>query len=92
MGRRRQVKPHEVIMYPLMTEQSIYMIENENKLVFMVDRRATKHEISWAVRELYGVDAEKVNTLITKKGEKKAFVRLMEAYDASDLAIRLGIL
>jgi large subunit ribosomal protein L23 len=92
MGRRRQVKSHEVILYPLMTEQSIYMIENENKLVFMVDRRATKHEILRAVRELYGVDAEKVNTLITRKGEKKAFVRLMEAHDASDLAIRLGIL
>jgi large subunit ribosomal protein L23 len=45
-----------------------------------------------AIRELYGVEAEKVNTLITKLGGKKAFVRLKEGYDASDLAIRLGIL
>jgi large subunit ribosomal protein L23 len=86
------VKSHEIILYPLMTEQSVYAIENENKLVFMVDRRANKDDISRAIRELYGVEAEKVNTLITKLGGKKAFVRLKEGYDASDLAIRLGIL
>lgn len=86
------MNPHEIILYPMMTERSVYMIENENKLVFVVDRRATKHDISGAVRVLYGVEAEKVNTLITKKGEKKAFVKLKEGFDASDLAIRLGIL
>ncbi len=86
------MNPHEVILYPMMTERSVYMIENENKLVFIVNRRATKHDVSRAVRALYGVEAERVNTLITKKGEKKAFVKLEEGYDASDLAIRLGIL
>ncbi len=86
------MNPHEVIIYPMMTERSVYMIENENKLVFIVNRRATKHDVSHAVRALYGVEAERVNTLITTKGEKKAFVKLEEGYDASDLAIRLGIL
>lgn len=86
------MNPHEVILYPMMTERSVYMIENENKLVFIVNRRATKHDVSQAVRALYGVEAERVNTLITRKGEKKAFVKLGEGYDASDLAIRLGIL
>ena len=64
----------------------------QNKLVFVVNRRATKGEISRALNELYGVEAENVNTLITNKGEKKAFIKLKEGYDASDLAIRLGIL
>lgn len=68
------------------------MIENENKLVFIVNRRANKHEIARAVRELYAVEADSVRTLITPKGLKKAFVKLREGYDASDLAIRLGIL
>jgi large subunit ribosomal protein L23 len=76
----------------MMTERSVNMIENENKLVFIVDRRATKHDIVTAIRELYEVEAETVNTLITRKGEKKAFIKLKEGYDASDVAIRLGIL
>ncbi|UCD43858.1 MAG: 50S ribosomal protein L23 [Candidatus Bathyarchaeota archaeon] len=86
------MKPHEVILFPLMTERSINMIENENKLVFIVDRRANKHEISRAVSHLYGVEVETVNTLISRENRKKAFVKLTEEFDASDLAIRLGIL
>ncbi len=86
------MKPHEIILYPMMTERSVYMIENENKLVFVVDRRANKDDIAQAVQELYGVEAESVNTLITRSSDKKAFVKLKEQYDASDLAIRLGIL
>jgi large subunit ribosomal protein L23 len=58
----------------------------------MVDRKATKHMIAKAVKELYEVEAETVNTLITWKGEKKAFIKLKDEYDASDIAIRLGIL
>lgn len=86
------MNPHDVILYPMMTERSVYMIENENKLVFVVNRRAKKGEISRAVNKLYGVEVENVNTLITNKGLKKAFIKLKEGYDASDLAIRLGIL
>jgi large subunit ribosomal protein L23 len=86
------MNPHDVILYPLMTERSVYMIENENKLVFIVKRDATKLDISRAVKILYGVEAESVNTLISRKSVKKAFVKLKEAHDASDLAIKLGIL
>ena len=86
------MNPHEVILYPLMTERSVYMIENENKLVFIVNRKATKHDVSKAVLALYGVEVERINTLISRKNEKKAFVKLKADYDASDLAIRLGIL
>ena len=86
------MNPQDVILYPLMTERSVYMIENENKLVFIVKRDATKLDISRAVQTLYGVETESVNTLISRKSVKKAFVKLTEAHDASDLAIRLGIL
>jgi large subunit ribosomal protein L23 len=68
------------------------MIEFENKLVFIVDRRANKHEIANAIKDLYEVEAESVNTTITRKGDKKAFVKLKDQFDASDVAIRLGIL
>ena len=86
------MKPHEVIKYPLMTEKAVNLIERENKITFIVDRRATKNDIARAVEQLYGVGVEKVWTLITPKGEKKAMVKLKKEYNATDLAIRLGIL
>ena len=82
----------QIIKYPLMTERSVNMIEFENKLVFIVDRRFNKNEIAKAIKDLYEVEVESVNTSITRKGDKKAFVKLKEQYDASDIAIRLGIL
>ncbi len=84
--------PHDVILYPLMTEVTTRLIETENKLVFMVDRRARKRDIKRAVEELYQVKVDYVNVLITPRGEKKAFVKLQPEYKAVDVAIKLGIL
>jgi len=84
--------PYDVIWYPLMTEATSRMIETENKLVFVVNMKATKADVRRAVEELYEVVVERVNVLITPKGEKKAFVKLHRDYKASDVAIRLGIL
>ena len=68
------------------------MSEDENKLVFIVNREGTGLEISRAVQTLCGVETESINTLIGRKSVKKAVVKLTEAHDASDLAIKLGIL
>ena len=84
--------PYKVILYPLMTESASLMVEQENKLVFMVDLRAMKIDVIKAVEELYEVKVEKVNTLITPDGKKKAFVKLGPEFKAVDVAIRLGIL
>lgn len=80
-----------VIQYPLITEDVVNLIEEENKITFIVDMRADKKAIKRAVEELYEVDVDKVNTLITSKGLKKAFVKLAPESKASDLAIKLGI-
>lgn len=84
--------PYKIILYPLMTEDSITLIETENKITFMVDRKASKKEIKQAIEELYNVKVEKVNTLISTDGNKKAYVKLKPEYKASDLAVKLGIL
>lgn len=86
------MQSHDVIKYPTMTERSMYMIENENKLIFMVHREASKSDIAKAVKELYQVEASEVNTLIDRQGEKKAFIKLKEGFSASEVAIKLGIL
>lgn len=84
--------PYDVILYPLMTEATSRMIETENKLVFIVNMKATKTDVGRAVEELYEVAVKKVNVLITPRGKKKAFVKLHPDYKASDVAIRLGVL
>ncbi|RLI21752.1 50S ribosomal protein L23 [Candidatus Bathyarchaeota archaeon] len=86
------MEPQEVILYPLMTEVSSRLIETENKLVFIVNIKATKKDIKRAVEELYDVKVEKVNVTITPEGQKKAFVKLHPEYKATDVAIKLGIL
>ena len=83
--------PFDVIKAPVVTEKTVRLIEEENKLVFYVDRRATKQDIKRAMKELFDVEVEKVNTSITPKGEKKAYVKLKEGYDASKIAASLGI-
>jgi large subunit ribosomal protein L23 len=75
-----------------MSEDAITLIETENKITFIVNRRANKKEIKQAVEELYGVKVEKVNTLIGMDGNKKAYVKLKPEFKASDLAVKLGIL
>ena len=84
--------PQQVILYPLMTEAASLMVEQENKLVFIVDLKAGKYDIRRAVEELYEVEVGKVNVLITPNGEKKAFVKLRPEHKAVDVAIKLGIL
>ena len=84
--------PYEVLFYPLMTESASLMVEKENKLVFAINLKANKIDVKKAVEELYEVKVQSVNTEITAKGEKKAFVKLHSDYRASDVAIKLGIL
>ncbi len=84
--------PYDVVLYPVMTEVASRILEAENKLVFVVNLKASKNDVKRAVEELYEVRVEKVTVTITPKGDKKAFVKLTPDYKASDVAIKLGIL
>jgi len=82
---------YKIIKKPLITENTFDLIENENKLVFYVERKANKNQIKKAIERIHKVKVVKVNTLITPDGEKKAFIKLHPDNSASDLAIDLGI-
>ena len=86
------MRASEIIKRIVITQDAVSLIEKENKLTFIVDIRATKADIKRAIEELYGVKVDKVNTLITPRGEKKAYVKLKPEYRAADLAVELGIL
>jgi large subunit ribosomal protein L23 len=86
------MNPDEVILAVVRTQKAVSLIEKENKLTFIVRLEATKEDVKRAVEKLYGVKVEKVNTLITPRGEKKAYVKLKPEYKASELAVKLGII
>ena len=83
---------YKIIIRAEVTEKTIRMIQEENKLVFLVDRHANKHQIKRAIEELFDVEIEKINTMITSKGYKKAIVKLSPEFSALDLATNLGML
>jgi len=80
-----------VIIRPHLTEKTLRLIEQANTLTFIVDRRATKKQIKEEVERTFGVKVEKVNTLITMDGRKKAYVKLSKEYSVSDIATRMGM-
>ena len=82
---------YKVIKKPLITEKTFDLIERENKLVFIVNRSSNKNQIKKAIEKIHNVKVIKINTLITAKGEKKAFVKLSPNNSAQDLSIDLGV-
>ncbi|OXB70775.1 UNVERIFIED_CONTAM: hypothetical protein H355_014598 [Colinus virginianus] len=81
-----------LIRHPLTTESAMKRTEETNTLVFIVHPRSNKRQIKQAVKQLYDVDAMRVNTLIRPDGTKKAYVRLTPDYDALDVANKMGII
>lgn len=86
------MKAHDIIKYPLSTEKSIRLMETENKIIFVVDRKAKKHEIKRAVEELFKIKVVKVNTLIGSDGKKRAYVKISPETPAIDIATQLGMM
>ncbi len=82
----------QVLLYPMVTEKAVNIIEEENKLVFVVAKKAAKHEIKKEVESLYEVKVDKVNIVNDMKGRKKAIVKINKKFKANDIAIKLGVL
>jgi len=84
--------PYEVIKFVLMTEKAIRFIEAQNRLVFVVDRKAGRQEIKKAVESAFQSRISGVNVMIDQKGRKRAFVKFEKPGEAGEIAIRLGII
>ena len=82
---------NKIILKPYITEKTFSMVENERKICFIVERKASKPEIAEAVNTLYNQKAVNVNTARTIYG-KKAFVQFETAEKARDLATKIGML
>lgn len=84
------MEARDIIIRPLITERSTELM-SEGKYVFVVDKRANKIEIGKAIKEIFDVKVEKVNTAnvtgktkrrgrtVGKRADyKKAIVKLAE--------------
>jgi len=82
----------DVVLYPLVTEKAVNMIESENKITFIVNDYSGKSEVKKSIEEAYGVKVVKINIIRDMKGRKKAIVKLDKKNKASELATKLGVL
>ncbi|MDM7275664.1 MAG: 50S ribosomal protein L23 [Thermoprotei archaeon] len=73
------------------SEKASRLMDNENIITLIVDRRATRHEVKRAFEEMFKVKVVEVRTLITSRGEKKAYVKLSPEVKAREIATRIGI-
>merc|ERR1719310_1423561 len=90
--RISKMDQYRIVKYPLTTESAMKKIEDHNTLVFIVDLKANKRQIKAAVQKMYQIECQNVNTLIRPDGQKKAYVRLAQDYDALDVANKIGII
>lgn len=81
-----------ILKYPLTTEKNVKLMQNENKLVFIVERSANKNQIKKAAEEFFKVKVLSVRTQILPNGKKKAYLKLSPKTPAIDVATQLGLL
>jgi large subunit ribosomal protein L23 len=82
----------KAVKYPLSTEKSIRLLESENKLVFVVEKKANKNEIKKDIEAMFNVKVKSVNTFVNNKGEKRAYVKFSDETPAIDIATQLGLM
>ncbi|MBR9689361.1 MAG: 50S ribosomal protein L23 [Candidatus Altiarchaeota archaeon] len=88
---KNNTDPAKILLHPVGTEKAVRLLD-QNKVVFVVDRRANKHEIKEAFQSLFDVKVQKINTEILREGVKKAYIKLHADDSAIEVATNLGLL
>ncbi len=81
-----------IVSHPLSTEKSIRMMESENKLIFVVERKASKQEIKSELEKIFSAKILKIRTLIDKNGKKRAYITFSSETPALDIATKMGMM
>jgi large subunit ribosomal protein L23 len=84
--------PFDTLKFVLMTEKSIQLIESQNKMVFIVNKKSSKDDIKKAFENAFSAKVGEIKTMIDQKSRKKAFISLKKEGEAGEIAIRLGII
>lgn len=83
---------YNLVKYPIVTEKAVMQLNRENKLLFVVDMKAKKSSIKKAVEDIFGVKVMDVNTFISRRGQKRAYVKLSKETPADDIMTKLGLM
>lgn len=78
-------------MYPVATEKALGMVDRDNVIIYVVDFRAKKIDIVKEFEGVFKVKVDKVNTAITSKNTKRAYIKLKKEFKASDIARKLKL-
>jgi large subunit ribosomal protein L23 len=94
------IKYYDVLQGPIVTEQSMKMVEEDNKYTFKVAKTANKVEIKKAVEAIFNVKVLSVNTVNVlpkakkvgkyegfKPGYKKAIVQIEKGQKIAQFAV-----
>ena len=83
--------PYAVIVKPHVSEKTMNAIDLNNELTFVVNRNSSKADIKRAFETLFEEQVERVNTHISPKGLKLAYIKLAEEEKAEDIAVKIGV-
>ena len=91
---------YDIIKSPIITEQSMKLVETQNRYTFKVDKKTNKVEIKKAIEAIFDVKVLSVNTINVlpkfkrmgkyegyKSAYKKAVVKLAEGQKIEALTI-----
>ena len=100
MAKQVEIKYYELLQAPIITENSMKLVETANRYTFKVPKTANKVEIKKAVEAVFGVNVLNVHTINVlpkakkvgkyagfKSGYKKAIVQLSEGQTIPAFAV-----
>jgi len=80
-----------MILKPVTSEKAVKLIDLDNTLLFVVERRETKTTVKKEVEKMFDVKVDGVRTL-TRSNKKYAYVKLKKEFPAIDIATKLGMI
>lgn len=78
--------PRDIIVRPIITEKTVAMQQNDNKVTFEVSKGSNKIEIRQAIEEIFNVKVEKINVINVLPRKKR-----VGRYEGQTKAVRKAI-
>ena len=83
---------YSILRAPCTSERFYKKMERDNTIIFYVNQKANKQQIKAAFKEAFNVVPQRINTMNTVLGRKKAFIKLPKGNEASEIANKIGLL
>ena len=61
----------DIIIRPIVTEKTMKLQSDENKITFMVAKNANKISVAQAIKEIYGFNPVKINIVNVRPKDKR---------------------